>query len=364
MQDKTNGLNWTPLAITAVAILSLYVLWKVLVIFLLAALFAFLIQPIVALFSRKLPHVLSIITVYVVIAILLFMLVWLVLPMVSRQLHQMMTDAPVYVSRAREVLDRLQEGYFGLPAYLRTLGDRFLDGLEAVITSLASQTIPAILALVSGVLGIIFIPLLAFFMLLGQSSYRQMMFSLIPPNHRETVENLTKCLSYVLRRFIRGEVLMMLSVGVLTGVGLYFVGMPYAVVFGILAGSLEAIPSLGPVITTLIIGVVSVLTDPLLALQAVGVAVAVQLIENALLVPIIMGKAVGLSPVTVLFAVFLGGFAVGILGALVAIPLALMIKVVILYFYAGDQLLVEQCGIPLPSRPQHGKRKQAGDSSE
>ena len=343
-----NSETWIPLLILAAGLTLLYLLWNILVIFILAALFAFIVYPVVRLFDKKLPHVFSIISVYLLIGIALIVTIGLLAPTVTRQYGELVDAIPSYTEQARELSDSIQERYVALPPRWRMVADRALLELEQTALRVTRETIPAVFAFFTSLVALIFVPLLAFFMLLGYRGYKQMIVAVTPRRHRDTVNDLLAYTSRTLWNFIRGEFILMSSVGIATGVGLYLVGMPYPAVFGVLAGLLELIPNFGPIATTVLVVAVGLLIDPILALKAAGITIAVQLLENSLLVPLVMGKAVGLDPVTVAFAIFLGGSAAGILGAIIAIPLAVTVKTVVIYFYARDS--------DLPARARRFRR--------
>jgi predicted PurR-regulated permease PerM len=354
--------SWTPLLVLAASLLVLYLFWRVLLVFVLAALFAFVVSPVVRLFDRKLPHIFSIISVYLIIAILLTVVVGLTAPLVGEQFRLFVDALPSYVEQARELFDGLQARYVALPASWRAVGDRALTQLEETLTRVTRETIPAVFAVLSGLVTLVFVPLLAFFMLLDYEGYKRMLIAVTPRQHRETVNDLLSCVGRSLWDFIRGEFILMAAVGTLVGLGLYLVGMPYPIVFAILAGLLEIVPNIGPTITTIVVALVGLLIHPILALEAAGITIVVQLLENTLLVPLVLGKSVGLDPVTVIFAVFLAGSLAGVIAAIIAIPLALIAKIVLLYFYAEEsELPREQRGICLPvarrARPSRRPRR-------
>jgi predicted PurR-regulated permease PerM len=112
--------------------------------------------------------------------------------------------------------------------------------------------------------------------------------------------------------------------------------MPYPALFGVIAGLLELIPNFGPLATTIIVALVGFLISPWLGVKGIIVTMGVQLLENTFLSPYIMSKAVGLNPVTIIFSIFLGAALAGVLGAIIAVPIATIVKIVILYFYASE----------------------------
>lgn len=338
--------SWIPLIVIVAMLILLIVLWKVLVVFVLAALFAFIVYPLVRFFDKKIPRVASIICVYVMIGIVLLVLVGIIVPIAIQQFEQLIRAIPTYIEEARELIHKLQRQYTALPTSLQGIVDDALAQLQQTAMGLTQQAIPTIISVFTGVVTLLLVPVLAFFMLLGCEGYGRMLKAVTPARHRRTVNELLNCAGRSLWHFVRGELILMIAVGVLTGVGLHIVGMPYAIAFGVLAGLLEVVPNVGPFITTVVVGLTAVFINPVLAIWAVAVTLVVQALENTIIVPIVIGKAVGLNPVTVIFAVILGGSIGGVVGAVVAIPTALMVKIVLLYFYAEErELPLKQRGI-------------------
>jgi predicted PurR-regulated permease PerM len=327
-----------PLIVLAAALLLIYLLWSVLFVFILAALFAFIINPIVKFFDRRLPHLLSIIFVYLAILLIITGVIGLLYPTVADQANQFVSNVPSYARRSKELSEDFRRT-ITIPSPWRYATDRVLAQLGESGLRLIQEAIPVAISFLSSLAGLILIPLLAFFMLLDCSGYRRMLMALLPARNRDTAADLLNCVGSVLWNFFKAELVLMSVVGLLDGIGLFIVGMPYAAVFAIIAGVLEVIPSFGPALTTIGVAVVAVLIDPVLALKGAIVTTAVQLLENAFLVPVVMGKTVGLNPITVAFSIFLGGKAAGIPGAVIGIPLAMIAKIVIFYFYAGKDSL-------------------------
>ncbi|MDI6827037.1 MAG: AI-2E family transporter, partial [Armatimonadota bacterium] len=311
-----------------------------LVVFVLAALLAFIVAPFVGLLEKKLPRIFSILTVYLLFLIIIIILVGLLTPVISDQFRQFVDSMPKYLSRARELLSRIQEQYFALPGRWRDFADKGITELQTAAIKLTSLTLPVVFAFFGGFFALIFIPLLAFFMLLNANRYRRMIIAVTPRQHRKSIDDLLTCAGYALWNFLKGEISLMLAVGLFVGIGLYLVGMPYPIVFAVLAGLLEIVPTFGPVLTTIIVAFIALLINPVLALKAAGVTILVQIAENLLLTPLVMAKAVGLDPVTVALSVLIGGSLAGVVGALISIPLAVIIKIVIIYFYADKSELM------------------------
>lgn len=329
--------RWLPLLLTALSVILLYLLWNVVVIFIISAFVAFILHPVVEYLDRRLPRVVSIVIVYLAVVVVLTVVAGFLVPVVSQQFTEFAESLPRFSDKASRLFDEIQKEYIGLPPGWRNAVDRGLAEVQQFAVRATERVIPALLEFFTGLVALVFIPFLTFFMLLDYHGYKRMLMSIVPRRSRRTVTELLRRLDQVLWNFLKGEMILMAAVGTATGVLLYFVGMPYPAVFGVLAGLLELIPNYGPFITTVVVVIIGLIVSPIMALKAGAVAIGVQVVENVFLVPVVMAKAVGLNPVTVALAIFIGAASAGPLGMLIAIPLAVMIKVVILYFYVEDR---------------------------
>lgn len=129
--------------------------------------------------------------------------------------------------------------------------------------------------------------------------------------------------------WLRGQLILGLIIGLVTWIGLTILGIKYAIPLALIAGALELLPLLGPIISAAIVAVVAFSMNPITGLLSLLLAFIIQQLENNLLVPKIMQKAVGLSPVVTLLSIIIGSKLIGISGAILAIPLAAVFSVLI-----------------------------------
>jgi len=178
-----------------------------------------------------------------------------------------------------------------------------------------------------GVTALILVLVYLIFILLDYPKYRSDWRNLLPPEYSQHVLGFLSEFDAVLRRYFRGQLVIAMCVGVMFAIGFSLIGLPMAVPFGLLVGALNMVPYLQivaivPAIGLVLLQFLSGQGDPIWTLIFVAmVFVVVQLIQDTLLTPKIMGKAVGLSPVAVLLGVFIWGKLLGFLGLLLAIPL-------------------------------------------
>jgi predicted PurR-regulated permease PerM len=203
-------------------------------------------------------------------------------------------------------------------------------------------------ALLGWIANIVLLPVLTFFFLRDWDLFVGRVAALVPRDHAETVSRLALESSAVLGAFLRGQLLVMLVLGVLYGMGLSLVGLNLGILIGIVAGVLTFVPYLGPA-TVIVLGGIAALVQygdwqhllGVLAVFSVG-----QVIESYWLTPKLVGDRIGLHPVAVIFAVLAGGQLFGFLGMLLALPVAAIANVLLRYaherytqshLYAGDR---------------------------
>ncbi len=229
---------------------------------------------------------------------------------------------------------------------LRLLGSRLpsfaalthnVTGLSpAFFTNLLGVTTTA----VSFFLHFIVVLAIGFYWTLEVPRLERLLLSLLPVTRRTHVLNIWHEIEFKLGAFIRGQGLTMLTMGVAAGIGYVVIGLPNALVLAVLAGLLEVVPILGPFLAAVPPTLVALTLGLKSTLLVVGYFALLQTIESNVLVPRIMGHAVGVSPLVGLFSILAFGTLFGILGAFIAIPLAAVIQVLL------DSLLVNPEPVP------------------
>ena len=275
---------------------------------------------------------------------------------VAREL-QASSQQTQYVPSVNDILDYIQQ---------------FLSATTNVVSTSATIGINVVGTVFSTFLTILVTFFVSLYMTMDAPRIQNYFHSLFPTSYRSELADLLRRIGLVWQSFLRGQLILGIVVGVATGVALSLVGMPGAIIFGILAGLLEVVPNLGPilsmipaVITALIQG--SNVLGPMgidnvgFALITVGIYFLIQQLENNILVPRIIGDSINLHPIIVICAVVVGLSVGGILGALLAPPIVATFRVIGSYVHA--KLLDYQpfVGNPLPNtRPKAYRRKVTG----
>lgn len=202
-------------------------------------------------------------------------------------------------------------------------------------------------ALLGWLANIVLLPVLSFFFLRDWDLIVGRIGLLVPRDHFDTVRRLALESNEVLGGFLRGQMLVMLILGLLYALGLWLVGLDLGILIGLLAGLLTFVPYLGPAFIVLFGGIAALVQfGDWQHLAGVGVVFAVgQLVESFVLTPMLVGDRIGLHPMAVIFAVMAGGTLFGFLGMLLALPVAAVANVLLRYtqeryrqsrLYAGD----------------------------
>ncbi len=317
----------TLLAVFAAALLVLRLI-DVLILVFVAVVIAATLRPMVsALLRRGLPKALAVLLIYLGILGVLAGLFVLVIPALVNQGEELVRGLPqVYTNLVVSLGENPNEAIRTLPQRLPT-GDQLASQLQAASSVVLTGALGigmGVLALLAQMLSIFF---LSIYLTLDQSRLERFWLSLAPASQRPELLAIWREIEGRLGGYVRGELLLMTSIGVLASLGYLVIGLPYPLVLGALAGMVEFVPMVGPTLGAIPAIVVALSISPQAALLVLIYSITIQMAENNILVPRLMGRSVGVSPITVIIAVFVFTGLLGISGAFLAIPLAAIVQV-------------------------------------
>ncbi len=340
--------------VPVIALVLLEPYWAQLII---AGILVFLLQPLLLFFQRRLGMrrgwALAL-TVLVLMAILatVVMLVPAVISSVDN-LSQQLTGAAAEVAlELADFLDNNREvSIQGVVVDLSPLVDAVIDyvtkppdpSLVEVLISLfgdITETLRLVLNLVSLLLGALLVLVFAIYMLIDLSWLREGILYVIPAGYLDELASLGKNLVTIWIAYIRGQLGVMLAVGVTTVIVALVLGLPYALALGLIAALLEIIPHIGPVLAAVAAVVVALFEGsywidvPSLALMVIVAYILIQQLEEHVFTPTIQGKAVHLPPLVIMLSVLVGLHEFGLLGAILAVPVVASTREVLVYVYA------------------------------
>jgi HAD superfamily hydrolase (TIGR01509 family) len=328
----------------------LYGVRTVLAPLILASLFAYIVAPVVSWLKRHLhiPRGLGTLLIYLVVLGLLAAAPAVLIPTVVSNVNDLVNSLNNIVNNALAWLDQTQQitilgRSIPLPALeLPPINfDRIITLIQQGISPVAGGFFSVLRALGSAVASFLFMAVVAFYLMVDAERIAPALVRLAPPSHRQEAEKLLQRINATWNAFVRGQLLLSLTVGVVTGVTMAGLGVRFAVALGIVAGVLEIVPGLGPILSAipavllaLFEGAASLpLTHFWAAVVVAGAYVLIQQLENNLLVPRILGASLELHPLVVIVGVLAGATLWGVLGALLAAPTISTLRVVMSYLY-------------------------------
>ena len=304
-----------------------------------AAGLVFLLEPLVKVFERlRIPRPMGAILAFLVLVAVVVAVGALVWPTVQEQGAELIEQLPdLYVS----VVDWLREAAVALGVNI----DEFLSqaAIEGWLRDPANQeTIQDLLFGFGAGAGIVLrgvaetiavvglAPVLAIYLLIDLERFKKRSLELTPPRQRNEVAYVSGEVGTALGSFVRGQLLVSLIVGIASSIGMWAIGLPFWLLIGIIAGFLNLIPFLGPVVGGALAALVALLNgDVWQAFWAVMIMIGVQQVDNHLITPMIQRARVNLSPLVIVLALIVGGSLAGLLGVLVAIPATAAIRIVV-----------------------------------
>ena len=328
--------RWQLLAIVVVIGYLTYLLAPVLMPFVLAGMLAYLGDPLADRLEKLgLGRTLAVTIVFVVILLLTVGALLLLIPLISRQVDNLIQNLPSYGAWIRDTAVPWVQAKLRLDPHTFDTG-RVMDAVKEHIGSIGS-VIGKLSRSGVGVLmwmtNLVLIPVVAFYLLRDWDRLVAWIDAMLPRSIEPTVAHLARESDKVLGAFVRGQLLVMLALGIFYGAGLALVGLSVGPLIGMIAGLLSFVPYLGFIIGfgAAVIAVLVQYGDWTHLLLVCGVFVIGQLLEGYVLVPKLVGDKIGLHPVAVIFAVLAGGYLFGFLGVLLALPAASVILVLLRY---------------------------------
>lgn len=298
------------------ALAFVWVIREIIALFLLAVVFASAMDPLADYLSkRKIPRAVSVLAVYVLVLGVIGLVVALVMPAVSEQFRLLGAHLPEYLADLQTKYP-LTNGLLGDVSGSQIFDSLFGGGSNGTVVS---KTV----GLFNGVLGFATVLVVSFYLVVAdQNGMKELIRPLVPVQHHERAMHLVQQIQKKMGLWVLGQVIISVSIFVLTYVGLSVLGIRYALVLAILAGLFEIIPYIGPIVAAVPAFFFAIIQSPALAVGVVILYIIIQKTEGYILVPKIMQKTVGTSPLVVLLALLIGLKLAGVVGLLLAVPLA------------------------------------------
>lgn len=307
-----------------------YLIRDILVLVFLALIIVSAIDPIVDWCQKKrIPRSLAVLVIYIlVIAIIGTAISFLVAPLGS-EIRGLGENFPALVEKLSGYFNVARDyaASHNLQQQISNFSSSITDRFSQVGTNIFSGTI----SFIGGVLSFLVVLSVAFYMSVQEKGVKKFFASISPDEHGEYVMGLVDRIQFKMGRWLLGQMALMVIIFAIDYVGLLFIGAPYALVLAILAGLLEIVPYVGPIVSAIVAASISFLHGPVTGLLVLALFALAQQLEGYVIAPLVMKKAVGLNPVVVILALLIGAKLGGVMGVIIAVPIATVISEV-----AGD----------------------------
>lgn len=331
MQEARTNVNISTLTIfKIVAVLLilyfLYVIKDILAILFISLVLASALDPWVDwLQKKKIPRVLGIALIYFLIILAITFVISLVIPPIVDELKQLARDFPIYLEKFTLSMSVLRE-YTLEHGILENVKEALLN-FSSKIENAAGSLFSTVTGFISGFISFVLIMVITFYMVVEENAVKKIVWSIAPEEHQPYIMQLVNRMQDKIGLWLRGQIILSVIIFLLTYLGLSILGVKYALVLALVAGLTEFVPYLGPILAAIPAVFFAFTQDPMLAVFVIVLYYIIQLFENNFIVPQLMQKVVGLNPVVSIVVLLIGFKVGGIIGAILAIPVATAIGV-------------------------------------
>ncbi len=308
------------------AIWFLFIIRDILAIFFVSIVLVAGIEPAVNwMHKKRIPRSLGVLIIYLLLFVAISFLIYLLIPPIQDQFVDFTRDLPQYLEKIERPFEDLATGLKGSSFNLENgnITNKIGENVSRQIENVFSTT----KGLFSGFIATLVVLTLAFYISVKEDSFQKFISLVVPDKHERYAVSLVTRIKVRVGRWMQGQLFLMLVVFLLDFLGLWLIGLPHPLVLAVFAGVLEIVPYVGPIAAAIPGVILGFLISPLAGVLAILVYFIVQQLENHIITPQVMKKAVGLNPIAVILALLVGIKLGGILGAILAVPVATAISI-------------------------------------
>lgn len=328
MDNQTNNRNLTinistltiiKVVLVFLLLVFLYIIQDILIVLFGAIIFSATISPWIDTFQRKgVPRFMGLIVIYLIFFTILSLAIGLLIPPIVTEINQIAKELPFYYQKISSFFVTWQE----TPAPVEDI-QKILISLGVDLSRAAQANIFDIFrGAFGGFFSFILLLVLIFYMTLKEQTILKFFQQILPVRFHAQVFSLITRIQRKIGFWLKGQLFLCLIIGFLSFIGLFILGVNYALILALIAGITEIVPFIGPIIGAIPAVLLAFIQSPIKAVFVIILYIIIQQLENQIIVPRVMKKALGLNPIIVILVILIGGRLAGILGALVALPAA------------------------------------------
>jgi len=308
----------------------------VLILLFVAILFASALEPMVGLIRARVPlgRGATILVVYVTFFVTVLALAFIVVPKAISQAQEIVASMPAFLDQVRTWAATLR------PAILGQSVTELADSVQGVLAQSTkpdpNQVVEVGATAAEAAVSLATLLTIVYFWLVQHARLQRYLLAFFPADGRAGARDAWNEVETRLGLWVRGQLILMGTMGVATGIAYTLLGLPGALLLALIAALAEAIPIIGPLLGAIPAVLVAATVSPQLAVVVAGVYVVIQLVEGSVLVPMVMRNTIGLSPLLVLLSLLVGAAVGGLVGAFLAVPIVASIEIVLARLQARD----------------------------
>lgn len=314
-------------------LLDIYDFFKtILAPFIVALIVSYVLNPVVSMLGgRKVPRSIAVLLIYAVFITCLVVILMNVIPMFVEQLEQLNEHLPELNMHAQTLMNNMNSGLMppgirsGINGWLYQLENRLATGISTFMDNIGST--------INTIFNIFIVPFLIFYMLKDFDVMEKAVVSYLPRSQRKSIVMLLKDIDTALGNYIRGQFIVCVVVGIFAYVGYVIIGMPYALLLASVVCVFNIVPYLGPFLGAAPAVVMASTISFKMVLFVVIVNTLCQILESNVVSPQVVGKTLHLHPLTIIFALLVGGELAGVIGLVLAVPVFAALKVIFQHFF-------------------------------
>ncbi|WP_091497515.1 AI-2E family transporter [Amphibacillus marinus] len=307
-------------------------LGRIILPFLLAGLCAYLLMPVVnLLISWSIPKWLAILVIFLLIALLISGLAYYSYPKFIEQAERLTEQFPELLSGYRNWLSQIEHMVGTFPEPIHSEIDKLFNRIDQYSANWLEARITGMTKLTEYLISLAVVPVLLYYLLLDFNKLKQRTMQAVPRSQQKKVKQMIRSIDHDLGHYIRGQLLICLFVGLTTYIVYLIIRLDYSILLALFMGVMNIIPYFGPLIGAFpaLLIALTISTETVVFL-IIGM-VAVQFLEGNILAPLILGHSVHVHPILVILVLLIGGELAGILGMVLAVPIVVVLRSVLLY---------------------------------
>ena len=341
------NLPWVKILIV---LAGLYILSRVSSLYfpiILAIVISFILNPLVNLFDGsyvqsklRLPRSLAVLLAFLLTGLIMVLLLSFVFLPFIKEFNKFIFDLPSIIVKLQNISSVIEQkaNTVVLPDNIRILAEQSLSDIAAYSMDFLKRALNATLHFASGIFELVVVPVLTYYFLKDWQQLKKGMLAPFSNQMRTQLCAVINEIGIVISGYIRGQFLTSIVMGVMVFLGVYILGVDYPLVLGLMAALTETIPIIGPIIGAVPALLLAYLVSSALALKVLIFYLVVHQLENHIIVPNIMGHTIALHPVVIIISLLIGGQVMGIVGMILAVPVAAILKVILKHlWYQGER---------------------------